>query len=263
MSHQPFADLDDETADALRKSIARFGVVSPVIVDGNGRIIDGHQRARIAGELGLTYPIIKRSVRNDDDAMALAVSLNVDRRQLDPEQRRAIVADLRAQGYSLRAIAGVTKTSLGTVHSDAQRAGVQPEHVTGQDGKTYAASQPERTPPPGVDPETGEIQSSGEEDEPVATGSGSGEGVAPGQTREAPSPSSPVPSPALVMMADLSRLRAEVAKWMAFDRHEQVIDAMTAEQRADYRSFLLSVFNHASAAIDLLDAPARLAAVPS
>jgi hypothetical protein len=106
------------------------------------------------------------------------------------------------------------------------------------------------------DPETGEILTSGEEGPPPAASCLGAEG-------EVPSPSSPVPpvDPALRLMADLSGRRAEVAKWLAFDRHEQVIDSMTTEQRADYRSFLLSVFNHASATLDYLDAPARLKAV--
>lgn len=73
--------------------------------------------------------------------------------------------------------------------------------------------------------------------------------------------SAPPVDPALKLMADLSARRADVAKWLAFDRHEQVIDSMTTEQRSDYRSFLLSVFNHASATIDYLDAPAHLKAV--
>lgn len=85
------------------------------------------------------------------------------------------------------------------------------------------------------------------------------------QRETAPPAASPAPKvapePAVKMHARLSERRAEVAKWLAFDRHDQVIDAMSAEQRADYRSFVLSVFNHASATLDHLDAPARLKAV--
>lgn len=128
-------------------------------------------------------------------------------------------------------------------------------------GAGLASVVAERKPPANIDPETGEIAE--EEGTPLATGSGMGGDVAPGQTREASSPSSPRPpiDPALRLMADLSARRAEVAKWLAFDRHEQVIESMSQEQRDDYRSFCLSVFNHASATIDHLDAPARLKAV--
>lgn len=39
------------------------------------------------------------------------------------------------------------------------------------------------------------------------------------------------------------------------------MDGMTAEQRSDYRSFVHSVWTHANATLDYLDAPARLKAV--
>lgn len=68
-------------------------------------------------------------------------------------------------------------------------------------------------------------------------------------------------NPALKMQAALSAHRADVARWLAFDRHEQVIEAMTAEQRADYRSFVHSVWLHASNTLDALDNPTRLKAV--
>lgn len=97
----------------------------------------------------------------------------------------------------------------------------------------------ERKPPAGVDPETGEI---------------AGDGA---------SVQDPAPSvdPALKMHAALSAARADVAKWLAFDRHHDVIDAMTAEQRKDYRSFVHSVWKHASDTLDRLDNPTRLKAV--
>lgn len=138
---QPFAQLDADTEEALRASIKRFGVVVPIVVDGNGRIIDGHHRSRIANELNLDCPQIKRSVRSDDDANALAYTLNADRRHMTVEQRRAVVAHLREQGHSLRAIAGAVGVSAKTVHQDLS--GVTP--VT----------------PANVDPETGEIRETG------------------------------------------------------------------------------------------------------
>lgn len=84
---QTFPALDDATEAALRHSIQRFGVVVPIVVDGRGRIIDGHHRSRIAKELGLTCPQIQRKVKNDDDAIALGLSLNNDRRHMPAEQR--------------------------------------------------------------------------------------------------------------------------------------------------------------------------------
>lgn len=141
---QPFAQLDDDTEAALRASIKRFGVVVPIVVDQNGRIIDGHHRSRIARELNLPCPQNSRKVRDDDDANALAYTLNSDRRQMTTEQRRNVVAELHAQGFSLRSIAEVVKVSHVTVRDDIERSGVNP--LT-----------PDIEPAAAVDPNTGEV----------------------------------------------------------------------------------------------------------
>lgn len=141
---QPFAQLDADTEDALRASIKRFGVVVPIVVDATGRIIDGHHRSRIAKELNLECPQIRRAVRSDDDANALAYTLNADRRHMTRDQRLAIVADLRAQGFSLRAIAGAVGIDKRQVQRDLSY------HEVGT-----------VSPPANVDPETGEIRETG------------------------------------------------------------------------------------------------------
>lgn len=154
---QPFANLDTETEDALRASIKRRGVVVPIVVDQNGRIIDGHHRARIARELNVTCPQVSRRVRDDEDANELAYSLNADRRQMSAEQRRQVVADLREQGYSLRAIAGVVGVSHQQVTRDLNKAEQQvsppvtPEEKEDGEVGNYTFA------PAAVDAETGEI----------------------------------------------------------------------------------------------------------
>lgn len=150
-----------------------------------------------------------------NEAQARALASLVD----DPDMMRAAYQEAEAQGP-------VTAESLSR------------------------AAKAQAEPPAGVDPETGEVKSSGEVETPKVP------------IPDAP-PASPVPpkDPLLVLLADLSRQRAEVAKWLAFDKHDEAIAAMSAEQRADYRSFIKSVWDHASATLDSLDAPARLKAV--
>ena len=140
-----FSALDSATESALRESIRRFGVLVPIVRDQHGRTLDGHHRSRIADEENVRYRVDLVTVADDDEAREIAVTLNTDRRQLDAEQRREIVAALREQGHSLRAIAGAVGASVGTVHADAERSGVQdrtPAEVTGQDGKRYPAKRP-------------------------------------------------------------------------------------------------------------------------
>jgi ParB-like chromosome segregation protein Spo0J len=88
----------------------------------------------------------------DADLTEVARTLNLDRRHLSAEQRRSLVAELRSEGKSIRAIAtatGVSKTQVtrdikqvypgGTPDPDAPvlRNFDEPTKVTGIDGKTY------------------------------------------------------------------------------------------------------------------------------
>lgn len=145
---QPFPSLDEQTEAALRASIERFGVLVPVIHDQHGRTLDGHHRSRIADELGVDYRVDVREVADEDEAQEIARTLNEDRRQLTPEQRRPIVAALREEGHSMRAIAGALGVSKGAIQNDIER-GVPastPERVNGQDGKSYPATRQKAEP---------------------------------------------------------------------------------------------------------------------
>ncbi len=145
MSLQLFPDLDDATEAALRASIARFGVLVPVIRDQDGRTIDGHHRSRIAAEIGVECPIEVRLVADEDEARELARTLNADRRHLTTDQRREVVAALRSEGHSLRAIAGAVGVSDGQIRKDLADTGAYqyaPAVVTGRDGKSYPAARP-------------------------------------------------------------------------------------------------------------------------
>lgn len=111
------------------------------------------------------------------------------------------------------------------------------------------ASPAEDAPPPALTPEGGAAL-------PADDGS-SGSGPSPAPESAPPS----VLDPALKMHARLSDFRKHLGDWIAYDRHHEVIDAMTPEQRADYRSHVHSVWQHASETLDYLDNPARLKAV--
>lgn len=140
---QLFDALDPATEAALTASIRRHGVIVPVIKDQHDRIIDGHHRARIATALGVPFRVQTYMVDNAQHAREIADTLNRDRRHLEPEQRRELVADLRADGHSLRSIAGALGTSLGQVQRDLGGVSIDtPETVVGSDGKRYPASRP-------------------------------------------------------------------------------------------------------------------------
>jgi ParB-like chromosome segregation protein Spo0J len=138
--YQLYRDLDEATATALRASIARFGVLVPVVIDQHGNVIDGHQRARIASELGVDYRTEQRTVADGDEGRELARTLNEDRRALPKNERLAVVRALREDGHSTRAIAGAVGVSHTQVKRDlAGGTSVPPRRVTGADGKSYPA----------------------------------------------------------------------------------------------------------------------------
>ncbi|WP_034226773.1 hypothetical protein [Actinotalea ferrariae] len=112
--------LSPEQLDALRRDIADRGVVVPVVIDQHGRVLDGHNRSRIAAGLGIECPTETRYVRDDDEAADLAVTLNCARRHLNREQVRHVVrAELdRRPGDSDRAIArrvGCSPSTVGAI----------------------------------------------------------------------------------------------------------------------------------------------------
>lgn len=148
MTQQVFAPLPPDIEAALRASIEQFGVIVPVVQDQNGNLIDGHNRARIAEELGVPCLATLRTVVDAAEAEQIALDLNSVRRQIGSEQRREMVVALRQQGHSTRAIAGVAKVSQWTVKDDLKKSIERdrsidlPEQITGLGGKPYAATRP-------------------------------------------------------------------------------------------------------------------------
>jgi ParB-like chromosome segregation protein Spo0J len=85
-------DLTPWTYDALKESIRRWKVILPVVEDENGDIIDGRQRVRACGELGITdYPVLTLAGLTDEKRDHAYV-LNLVRRHLNQQQMRQLIA---------------------------------------------------------------------------------------------------------------------------------------------------------------------------
>jgi ParB-like chromosome segregation protein Spo0J len=79
--------------DALKESIRRWKVILPVVKDENGDIIDGFQRVRACGELGIKdYPVLTLAGLTDDEKRDHAFVLNLVRRRLSQVQMRDLIA---------------------------------------------------------------------------------------------------------------------------------------------------------------------------
>lgn len=141
------AHTSDE-ASALRSSIEQFWIQSPVIVYNSPThgqsIIDGGNRCELSGEIdsGRTVPVDDRGDMTDLAAEALAMTLNLDRRQLTLEEIAAFrerqakqAKQLRAAGFSYRTIAEKTGLSIGTLHREISGVPLgTPDEDDGDDG---------------------------------------------------------------------------------------------------------------------------------
>lgn len=167
---QLFDALDAATEAALRASIQRFGVLVPVVKDQDGRILDGHHRSRIADDLDVLYRTDVVQVADEAEAEAIARTLNTDRRHLSIDQRREVVADLRKQGHTIRAIAGAVRAPKSTVSDDIKRLSESdnleaPDRIQRAGGGTYPSSRPSATAD--TEPDTDEAGPIGPEQHPA------------------------------------------------------------------------------------------------
>ena len=119
--HAAVHPLTDDEYALLKEDIAKRGIISPIIKDAAGNIVDGYHRNKIAEELGLTDIPIKQVDGTEAELQAMAIALNVARRQLDAEDRRELVAQLKAEGKSNRMIA----ETLGVSEARVRRDGTQ------------------------------------------------------------------------------------------------------------------------------------------
>src|SRR5262252_5650622 len=143
---QLFDALEPDAYAALKASIREHGVLVPVEVDEHGVILDGHHRVRAWSELraeGVAVPDYPRMVRVGlDDAAKRrhVIMLNLYRRHLAAEQRARFIAELRADGLTLQAIAAAAGVDKETVRRDLRTsestfATAKVERTVGKDGK--------------------------------------------------------------------------------------------------------------------------------
>lgn len=125
---QTMPPLSPDEYAQLESSCLEHGIQVPIIVDENGTVIDGHHRQKIAQEHGIYLPTETRDTLTDPEKTTLSISLNIDRRQLSREQRRAIIAaSLRAdpnlsdRGHAART--GVDHKTVGAVRRNLDQVG--------------------------------------------------------------------------------------------------------------------------------------------
>jgi len=141
--------LSTEESDGLKASIAVHGVLVPILLTEDGRVIDGNNRKQIADDLGYECPEIVQKGLSEEEIRALARSLNLARRQLNRVQRRQLVADQLREttAWSNRRVAkllGVDNHTVASVRLELSEREEIPHvtRTTGRDHKSYPATRP-------------------------------------------------------------------------------------------------------------------------
>lgn len=114
----PFRVVDDEEMQKVVDSVAKFGVLTPLIArpdpDGGYEIISGHRRMHASELAGIeTVPVIVREM-DDDEAIICMVDSNLQRENILPSERawayRMKLDAMKHQG----ARSDLTSSQIGT-----------------------------------------------------------------------------------------------------------------------------------------------------
>lgn len=108
--------ISQHDLEALKKSMAEFKCVEPVVVNKDGTIIGGHQRVRVALELGWsTIPCIFLDIPKVKEK-TLNLALNRIRGEWDEERLAIVIEDLKLNdGNGDLKLTGFKEIEIGTV----------------------------------------------------------------------------------------------------------------------------------------------------
>ena len=105
--HAAVRPLTDDEYALLKEDIAKRGIISPIIKDAAGNIVDGYHRNKIAEELGLTDIPIKQVDGTEAELQAMAIALNVARRRFRGSRHDAMPRMKTKAMYSVAKIKGL------------------------------------------------------------------------------------------------------------------------------------------------------------
>jgi ParB-like chromosome segregation protein Spo0J len=98
--------ITDDRKEKLKTQLAAFGQVEPLLArkmaKGRARIISGHQRAVVMGELGWTTARVSLIECDDVTERRLLLELNGHAGQWDDDALRDVLEDLKAEGIDLK-----------------------------------------------------------------------------------------------------------------------------------------------------------------
>lgn len=116
----PVADLfpmlaDDELAE-LAEDIKQRGLLQPIVLDADGRVLDGRNRLAACHMIGMQPEFV---TYDGDDAEGYALAVNIARRHLTKGQIAMVSARALSRNYSQREIADQANVSQSRVRQAA------------------------------------------------------------------------------------------------------------------------------------------------
>lgn len=159
-AYQLFPPLSADEFRELKADIAERGVMVAVEYDDDGNILDGHHRVQAWTELvyeGVSlepYPRVVREGLTEAEKRAHVRRLNILRRHLTQEQKRALIRDQvrETPDRSNRQVArdlGVSHVTVGAVRTDLETTGQidQSDERRGADGRVINTAKIGQRPP--------------------------------------------------------------------------------------------------------------------
>ena len=135
-------DLTPEQHDALKASIIEYGILTPIIVDQHGSVIEGFARQAICNDLKIDCPQIVQYFESDDERIRVRLAVNVARRQMNSQQKRTVIEsylkhDPAIANNYLGEILGVSENTVKSVREELESTSqiAKLERFRGKDGK--------------------------------------------------------------------------------------------------------------------------------
>lgn len=137
--YQLMPSLAGAELKSLRESIAEHGVQTPIVIDENGEIIDGHHRWQISQALGLECPFVVAEGLSEDEKRDRSIRLNMIRRNLSLKQKRKIAMRMLRENpersnNSIAKVVGMSDVTIGAIRREL---GLVSDVRVGADGKRY------------------------------------------------------------------------------------------------------------------------------
>ena len=90
-----FPAMIDSEYESLKADIRDHGLMTPIWLSKDGRIIDGRHRYRACKELKIEPTCVTNKFETDAEIAKVVISLNLKHRHLDESQRAMVAARLK------------------------------------------------------------------------------------------------------------------------------------------------------------------------